>query len=56
MTRPGFEPGPPRWEACDYRLSYGAACIRHFKLDMICFAKPGLMEDLCIVGKEEFSI
>jgi hypothetical protein len=25
MTRPGFEPGPPRWEALEYRLSYGAA-------------------------------
>jgi hypothetical protein len=26
MTRPGFEPGPPRWEASGYnRLSYGAA-------------------------------
>jgi hypothetical protein len=23
---------------------------------MICFAKPGLTEDLCIVQKEEFSI
>jgi hypothetical protein len=25
MTRPGFEPGQARWEASDYRLSYGAA-------------------------------
>jgi hypothetical protein len=23
---------------------------------MICFAKPGLTEDLCVVQKEEFSI
>jgi hypothetical protein len=27
MTRPGFEPGPPRWEARTNRLSYGAAQI-----------------------------
>jgi hypothetical protein len=26
MTIPGFEPGPPRWEA-DNRLSYGAAYL-----------------------------
>jgi hypothetical protein len=25
MNRPGFEPGPPRWEASDYRFSYGTA-------------------------------
>jgi hypothetical protein len=25
MTWPGIEPGPPRWEASDYRLSYGTA-------------------------------
>jgi hypothetical protein len=29
MTRPGFEPGPPRWEAS---LSYGAACITKLSL------------------------
>jgi hypothetical protein len=27
-----------------------------YKIDMICFAKPGLTEDLYIVQKEEFSI
>jgi hypothetical protein len=26
MTRPGFEPGPPRWKHATNRLSYGAAC------------------------------
>jgi hypothetical protein len=26
MTRPGFEPGPPRWKPATNRLSYGAAC------------------------------
>jgi hypothetical protein len=25
MSRPGLEPGPPRWEAVTNRLSYGAA-------------------------------
>jgi hypothetical protein len=25
LTRPGVEPGPPRWEARTNRLSYGAA-------------------------------
>jgi hypothetical protein len=25
LIRPGFEPGPPRWEA-SHSLSYGAAC------------------------------
>jgi hypothetical protein len=23
FARPGHEPGPPRWEATDYRFSYG---------------------------------
>jgi hypothetical protein len=27
MDRPGFEPGPPRWEARANRLSYGAALV-----------------------------
>jgi hypothetical protein len=27
LTRPGIEPGPPRWEAATNRLSYGAAKI-----------------------------
>jgi hypothetical protein len=27
LTRPGREPGPPPWEASDYRLSYGAASL-----------------------------
>jgi hypothetical protein len=26
------------------------------KIGMICFARPGLTEDLCVVQKEEFSI
>jgi hypothetical protein len=27
MTRPGFEPGPPRWKPATNRLSYGAALL-----------------------------
>jgi hypothetical protein len=26
MTRPGFEPGPPRWEAGDYDFYYYWVC------------------------------
>jgi hypothetical protein len=30
MTRPGFEPGPPRWKPATNRLTYGAANFYSF--------------------------
>jgi hypothetical protein len=40
MTRPDFEPGPPRWEASDYKFFY-------FFFILVCEASSGDSEDDC---------
>jgi hypothetical protein len=47
MTRPGFEPGPPRWKPATNRLSYGAVFF-FFIIYFVCeaigtAATPGLL-------------
>jgi hypothetical protein len=43
-------------QAYDLSSDYAPLYHKRSKLDMICFAKPGLTGDLYIVHKEEFSV
>jgi hypothetical protein len=43
-------------QAYDRSSDYAVVVVKMSKIDMICFAKPVLTEDLYIVHKEKFSI